>query len=113
MSTISKVKVNRVIKGHVPSSALSVRQLGTSGHPAFPADELALLERGKSYILFLQPFTFSDRLDTGQFTVAGEVGSFVVDGARARRPGVPVSVPTGVCEQPTAPRTPINPRTTP
>ncbi len=68
-----------------PSTVAPLSPSTSSSSPAFPADELALLETGKSYILFLQPFTFSDRLEIGQFAVAGEVGSFVVDGARAKR----------------------------
>ncbi|MFI6105537.1 hypothetical protein [Streptomyces sp. NPDC051310] len=72
--TITEVKVQEVLKGKTENRTLSVQQLG-SLELASP-DTSQLLEKGREYILFLEPYHLVPGDHTGLHTITGEQGIY-------------------------------------
>lgn len=67
--TVTTVSVTDVVSGDEPGRTVDVRQFGDANNTS---DELAsLLQSGKDYLLYLQPFEFEPGESTGQYVVVG------------------------------------------
>lgn len=67
--TVTTVSVADVVSGDNPGRTVEVRQFGDANNTS---DELAsLLQAGKDYTLYLQPFEFEPGESTGQYVVVG------------------------------------------
>lgn len=67
-----KLQDVKVLAGDL-SGVESLRQLGAPGDRP---EDAAELESGRRYLLYVQPFYFSDRKPTGQVQVTGYAGAF-------------------------------------
>ncbi len=74
--------VDRLLLGALPGADAVIRQLT----PRVDADseDTPLLEAGKVYVVFLEPFEFTSGKGTGQWVVARDVGLDAVEEGRVR-----------------------------
>jgi hypothetical protein len=81
--TVTTVSVVNVLRGSLSGPSVKVRQLGG---PGVAVDEGApLLQAGRDYVLFLQPFSFGPGQSTDQYTVTGAgAGLFAASGGIAQ-----------------------------
>ncbi|MBT2501226.1 hypothetical protein [Curtobacterium sp. ISL-83] len=67
--TVTTVSVTDVVSGDEPGPTVDVRQFGDANNTS---DELAsLLQAGKDYLLYLQPFELEPGESTGQYVIVG------------------------------------------
>ncbi|MFI0795005.1 hypothetical protein ACH4OY_20305 [Micromonospora rubida] len=72
--TISKVRVQHVLWGKVPSDVLAVQQVGDETMKLH--DTGAILGKDREYVLFVKPFQLAPGKDTGRWLITGDQGTF-------------------------------------
>lgn len=81
--TIATATVDRVLRGTLPEKSVRIRQLGDGKTNV--SDAVPLLQPGKSYVVFLQRFTYGPGKDTDQYVPAGAVGVYLDQGGVLQR----------------------------
>jgi len=92
--TVTTVEVTKIEHGSVNGqTTLHVRQLGGEQQGVAVASNAVLLRPGTDYVLFVEPFSFGDGRDTGQWVIVGpDAGQYELQGDRlVRSSGAPVS----------------------
>jgi hypothetical protein len=79
-STITTMRVLRVIKGNLADGVVLLRQVGDV---TAASNELSShFEKGHTYVLFVVPFRFSDQNDTGQYVLTDGNSAYTEEGTR-------------------------------
>lgn len=81
--TIAMATVDRVLHGTLPEKSVKIRQLGNGNTNV--TDAVPLLQPGKSYVVFLQRFTYGPGKDTDQYIPASGVGLYLDQGGVLQR----------------------------
>lgn len=94
--TVTSVDVMGVERGSVANAErVRVRQLGGTVGGVQVASNAVLLQPGTQYVLFVEPFSFGDGRDTGQWVILGpDLGMYELRGDRLLRPSSP-DIPGG------------------
>lgn len=83
-ATLSTVQVDRVLVGKAlnPGMQVVVRQLGTGQEGGDVSD---ILLPGRQYLLFLHAFEFTKGQPTGEYTITGDAGAYLVQDGQFSR----------------------------
>jgi hypothetical protein len=101
--TVTTVAVTQTISGHLPSTTLSIQQLGST--TVSSPDTSQLLRRGREYLLFVTPFQLAAK-NTERYVITGDQGIYLLERGEsalptpaqfvfvgAGEPGLPRSLP--------------------
>lgn len=78
-STLVKFTIREVLGGksfHV-GDTIVLRQFGTGSNPKFNQQFDPILQEGKTYTAYLEPFYFEPGVSTGQYVIVGDVADSV------------------------------------
>jgi hypothetical protein len=82
--TVTQARVERVIRGELQGSTVRIRQLGGTGVTVEGGSPI--LKSGRTYLAFIEPFTFGPGAETDQWVIVGAgAGLFLVQGTTLTR----------------------------
>ncbi|MFE9748149.1 hypothetical protein ACFYOT_24860 [Saccharothrix saharensis] len=88
-TTVTEVRVDRVIAGRATSDTLPVLQFGDAS--VLSPETSSLLREGHRYLLFLHAHQLTPGVDTGRFLITGDQGAYELADGRYDLIGAPSS----------------------
>lgn len=73
--TVTTATVDQVLLGFLPEKSVKIRQLGDG--KTIVTESVPLLQSGRSYVVFLQRFTYGPGKETDQYVPTGGVGLYL------------------------------------
>jgi hypothetical protein len=68
--TVTDASLEETLRGSIPGATVRIRQLGAAGDGATTAG-VPLVIPGQEYVVFVEPFVFSDDKPPGQYVIVG------------------------------------------